>query len=122
MQRRDESRPTRVDGSIRDRGSLRWRGGRGSRDSTRLAEVLETVQAALAGADEVDVAVAVEVDGGHLQAGAGGAGGEVLLGIATGGLRGGVLGGLSGEEGMLVPGLLRLVEGEIANLGGLDVA
>ncbi len=44
--------------------------------SLRRPQVLEQVQPALARADQVEVAVAVDVDGGQLQAGAGGAGRE----------------------------------------------
>src|SRR3954454_25303874 len=86
------------------------------------AEVLEEVEAALAGADEVDVAVVVDVDGGHLEAGAGGAGGEVLLGVAPGGVGGGVLGGLAAVDLVAGPFALGAVELVPGDHGRVDVA
>ena len=46
-----------------------------------LRQVLEQVQPALPRADEVEVAVAVDVDGRDLQARPGGPGGEIFLGV-----------------------------------------
>ena len=56
---------------------------RNSTSSLRDPQVLEQIKPALAGADQVEVAVAVDVDGGHLQPGAGRAGREVLEGQAV---------------------------------------
>src|SRR5262245_38015430 len=85
------------------------------------ADVLEEIEPALAGADEVDVAVAVDVDGGHLQPGAGGAGGEVLEGQTLLSFCRGVPGGLSLEDDLAGPciGVLVVpVPGDHRGVGG----
>jgi hypothetical protein len=66
--------------------------------SLRPAQILEPVEPALAGANEIDVAVAVDVDGRDLQAGAGGSSGEVLLSVTLGTFLRRVLGGLGRDD------------------------
>src|SRR3954453_4814357 len=84
---------------------------RGRAISAGRSQVFEQVEAALAGADQVDVTVAVDVDGGHLKPGPGGPRREVLHRVALGTLGGGVPGRLALEDDVLGPFLRRLVEG-----------
>ena len=70
---------------------------------TGSSQVLEEIEPALARAHQVEVAVTVDVDGGHLQAGAGRAGREVLEGQAVGPLRRCILGRLALEDHVLDP-------------------
>jgi hypothetical protein len=68
-----------------------------------LAQVLEQIQPALARANQVQVAVAVDVDGGELKAGSGGARREIVEGEALLDFLRGVLGRLSLKDDMLDP-------------------
>src|SRR4051812_21448098 len=100
-------RPTRM--SRRSRGKAAGRASLGFIERL-LGEILEVIEPALAGADEVEIAVLVDVDGGHLEAGPGGTRGEILLGVPLRNVGGGIPGGLALEDDVAVPLLGALVE------------